>query len=91
MFNINPLLLIDFYKATHDKQLPKGMTKSVSYFTPRMSRVKRWDKVVFFGLQSFIKIYLIDYFNKNFFGRPKKEVVDEYKYYMELTICIIHY
>lgn len=86
MFNINPLLLIDFYKATHDKQLPKGMTKSVSYFTPRMSRVKRWDKVVFFGLQSFIKTYLIDYFNKNFFGRSKDEVVNEYKHYMELTL-----
>lgn len=86
MFNINPLLLIDFYKATHDKQFPKGMTKSVSYFTPRGSRVPRWNSVVFFGLQSFIKTYLIDYFNKNFFGRSKDEVVNEYKHYMELTL-----
>ena len=86
MFNINPLLLIDFYKATHDRQFPIGMTKSVSYFTPRGSRVPRWNSVVFFGLQAFIKTYLIDYFNKYFFGRNKKEVVDEYNHYMELTL-----
>lgn len=82
MFNINPLLLIDFYKATHDKMLPKGMTKSVSYFTPRMSRIKRWNNVVVFGLQAFIKTYLIDYFNKNFFGKTRDQVVNEYIYYM---------
>ena len=57
---INPMLLIDFYKAVHAEMLPKGITKSVSYFTPRMSRVNRWDKVVMFGLQGFIKNYLID-------------------------------
>ena len=39
---INPMLLIDFYKAVHAEMLPKGITKSVSYFTPRMSRIKRW-------------------------------------------------
>ncbi len=26
-----------FYKAVHAEMLPKGITKSVSYFTPRMS------------------------------------------------------
>lgn len=83
MFNIGPMLLIDFYKATHDKQLPKGMTQSVSYFTPRMSRVKRWDSIVVFGLQAFIKHYLIDYFNKNFFRRDRDAVMTEYGHYME--------
>ena len=56
---INPMLLIDFYKAVHAEMLPKGITKSVSYFTPRMSHVNRWDKVVMFGLQGFIKNYLL--------------------------------
>ena len=64
--NINPMLLIDFYKATHDLMLPKNMTKSVSYYTSRMSRIKRWDKAVFFGLQGTCKEYLIKYFNENF-------------------------
>lgn len=36
----NPLLLIDFYKSTHHEQYPKGLTKMVSYFTPRMSRLE---------------------------------------------------
>ena len=80
---INPMLLIDFYKAVHAEMLPKGITKSVSYFTPRMSRVKRWDKVVMFGLQGFIKNYLIDYFNEEFFGRPFDEVIEDYKRVMD--------
>lgn len=60
MNRTNPMLLIDFYKAVHAEMLPKDITKSVSYFTPRMSRIDRWDKVVMFGLQGFIKTYLID-------------------------------
>ena len=67
--NINPMLLIDFYKAVHAEMLPQKITKSVSYFTPRMSRVDMWDKVVHFGLQGFCKKYLIEYFNENFFNR----------------------
>ena len=55
MRRMNPMLLIDFYKGVHAEMLPKGISKSVSYFTPRMSRVNRWDKVVMFELQGFIK------------------------------------
>ena len=86
MFNVGPMLLIDFYKATHDRQLPSGMTQSVSYFTPRMSRVKRWDSVVVFGLQAFIKNYLIDYFQRYFFRKDRDEVITEYGHYMENTL-----
>lgn len=86
MFRTNALLLKDFYKAIHCELLPKGMTKSVSYYTPRMSRVRMWDGVVNFGLQAFCKTYLIDYFNENFFNRPEDEVVEEYKHYIELTM-----
>ncbi len=82
----NPMLLIDFYKAVHAEMLPKNITKSVSYFTPRMSRVKRWDKVVMFGLQGFIKTYLIDYFNEEFFGKPFEEIIYEYKRIMDASL-----
>lgn len=82
----NPMLLIDFYKAVHAEMLPKNITKSVSYFTPRMSRVKRWDKVVMFGLQGFIKTYLIDYFNEEFFDKPFKEIIYEYKRIMDASL-----
>lgn len=86
MVNTNPMLLIDFYKAVHAEMLPKGITKSVSYYTPRMSRVKRWDKVVMFGLQGFIKTYLIDYFNEYFFKRPFADVMFEYKRVMDASL-----
>lgn len=79
MYKINSLLLKDFYKAVHSEMLNPGMTKSVSYYTPRKSRVNRWPKVVNFGLQMFIKNWLIDEFNENFFNRPEGEVVAEYK------------
>ena len=91
MYKINSLLLKDFYKAVHGDMIPKGMTKSVSYYTPRKSRVNRWDKVVNFGLQMFIKNWLIDEFNENFFGRSKDSVVSEYKrvmdYSMGMGVC----
>lgn len=86
MNKTNPMLLIDYYKAVHAEMLPEKMTKSVSYFTPRMSRIGRWDKVVMFGLQGFIKTYLIDYFNREFFKRPFGEVVAEYQRVLDNTL-----
>lgn len=86
MNKTNPMLLIDYYKAVHAEMLPEKMTKSVSYFTPRMSRIGRWDKVVMFGLQGFIKTYLINYFNKEFFERPFGEVIAEYKRVLDNTL-----
>lgn len=86
MKNTNPLLLIDFYKAVHSDMLPKKITKSVSYFTPRMSRIDRWQEVVMFGLQAFIKTYLIDYFREEFFSRPKEAVVGEYARVMDASL-----
>ena len=65
--DINTLLLKDFYKACHSEMIPQNMTKSVSYFTPRKSRIDMWPTVVNFGLQAFIKEWLIENFNKNFF------------------------
>jgi len=86
MKNYNPLLLLDFYKTTHHEQYPKGLTKIVSYYTPRMSRIKDDDKLVMFGLQAFIKEYLIKEFNENFFKRDKTEVLNEYKRVIDCTL-----
>jgi len=44
------------------------------------------DKVVAFGFQGFVKEYLIDYFNKYFFSRPKEEVVEEYRRFLKYTL-----
>lgn len=86
MYRINPLLESDFYKQVHWNQYPKGITKVVSYFTPRMNRLKRVNCVVMFGLQSFIKEYLIHDFNEYFFARPKEEIIKEYRHIMDNTL-----
>ena len=83
---INPMLLCDFYKTVHSDMINPKMTKSVSYYTPRMSRIKRWDSVVNFGLQMFIKTYLIEYFNRYFFERPENEVVSEFERVLDNTL-----
>lgn len=89
---MNPLLLVDSYKIHHTKMYPEGMTKLYSNFTPRKSRIPGIDKVVVFGIQHFIKEYLIKQFNEHFFGTGalrtiiangsnalKKTKIDEYK------------
>lgn len=86
MNKYNPLLLIDFYKSTHHEQYPIGLTKMVSYYTPRMSRLEDVDKVTFFGLQAFIKEYLIEGFNEYFFNRDEDEVVAEYERVLNATL-----
>lgn len=45
-----------------------------------------WNKVVMFGLQAFIKVYLIDYFNNEFFSLPLDEVVGEYERVLNATL-----
>ncbi len=84
--NINPMLLCDFYKTVHSDMINPKMTKSMSYYTPRMSRVNRWDKVVMFGVQMFCKTWLIDYFNENFFALSEEEVVNEYTRVLDATL-----
>ena len=84
--NINPLLVKDFYKATHADCYPTGITRLVSYYTPRMSRLEGQNKLVMFGLQGFIKEFLIDSFQQNFFARDKQEVLDEYSRILNATL-----
>ena len=80
------MLMCDFYKIVHSDMINPKMTKSMSYYTPRMSRIKRWDSVVNFGLQMFMKTYLIDYFNKYFFERPENEVTEEFERVLDFTL-----
>lgn len=82
----NPLLLIDFYKATHHEQYPKDIAKLVSYYTPRLSRLSDIDQVPFFGLQGFIYEYLVNGFNNYFFARPLSTVLREYEIIMDHTM-----
>ncbi len=86
MYRINPLLESDFYKQVHYNQYPKDVARVVSYFTPRMSRLKEQNTLVMFGLQSFIKEFLIEDFNEFFFKRDKQAVIAEYKRLLDNTL-----
>jgi nicotinamide phosphoribosyltransferase len=85
-----PILLKDGYKVGHKFQYPDNTTLVYSNLTPRKSRVvtprrdgaestKSNDHVVFFGLQYFIKEYLMHQFDANFFKMPKEEALRLYK------------
>lgn len=92
MMKINPLTCIDFYKADHRSQYPEATEMVYSNFTPRSDKLftalpDYWDgKVVQFGLQGFIKWFLIDTFNEEFFNKPKEEVVKVYKRRMDNSL-----
>ena len=75
---MNPLLYTDGYKVDHRRQYPEGTTLVYSNWTPRKSRIEGVEEVVFFGLQYFIKKYMIEDFNTNFFNQPKDEICKRY-------------
>ena len=76
---MNPLLLADFYKVGHPVQCPKGITWAASNWIPRRSRLPQANEVVVFGMNYFIKRYLLGAFDTEFFTRPLESVVAEYR------------
>lgn len=86
---INPLTAIDFYKTDHRRQYPKGTTEVYANFTARSGKLARVikesydNKIVFFGLQYFVKDFLINSWNEHFFKKSKSEVVSDYKRRMD--------
>ncbi len=90
--NINPLTCIDFYKADHRRQYPEGTTEVYANFTPRNSSLAKVikesydNKVLFFGLQYFIKDFLINAWNEGFFKQNKDKVVAAYKRRMDCSL-----
>lgn len=53
---LSPILTVDSYKTSHFNQYPEGTSRVSSYIEPRGGR---FDEAVFFGLQAFIKAYLL--------------------------------
>jgi nicotinamide phosphoribosyltransferase len=74
-----PILNSDSYKQFHHLMYPMGMTKLYSNMTPRSFKRLGNTHAVWFGLQYYIKEYLISQWNELFFDQPLKEVVAEYK------------
>lgn len=83
---ITPIFLIDFYKAGHINQYPKGITQVWSNWTPRTSRDPNTKKVINFGLTYFLKKYLLEDFQKHFFDVPLDVILAEYKNVISSTL-----
>lgn len=84
-------LSIDYYKADHRRQYPKGSREVYSNFTPRSAHYFQGsmffdNKVVIFSIQLFIKDYLIREWNETFFNIPKEIAVTTYKHFMDNTL-----
>lgn len=76
----NVILYTDGYKLGHHNQYPKGTTLVYSNLTPRSNKYfPNADGATVFGIQYFIKKYLIEEFNRNFFDKPESEVVAKFK------------
>ena len=90
---LNPLHLIDFYKANHFKFYGSETEYLYNNFTPRSTKYLEKiagtdDKIVLFGLQYFIKYFLIDTWNSEFFNKPKEEVIRKYKRRMDNALGV---
>lgn len=85
---INPVLLTDFYKVSHRPQFPKDTHYIASTWTARRSYMPDVDHTVVFGLQHFIRKYLINYFYDNFFVQPLNKVIDSYERIVTNTLGI---
>ena len=71
-------LLVDGYKVDHRRQYPTNSLLVFSNLTPRGTRVNGLDKVITFGLQYFMKKYLIEEWNRTFFNQPLDTVTARY-------------
>jgi nicotinamide phosphoribosyltransferase len=74
-----PILNSDSYKQFHHMMYPKGMTKLYSNMTPRSYKRLNNKYAVWFGMQYYIKEYLLDQWNHLFFNRPLGNILEQYK------------
>lgn len=86
MLDYHPFLLADFYKIGHVVQYPEDTEYTYLNWTARASRLDGVDHVVAFGFQAFIKEYLIDYFQEQFFDKTSSSVVREYQGVISKTL-----
>lgn len=76
---LNPALLCDFYKLSHGPLYPDNTSFIYSPLTPRSNKhLPLVKEVVIFGVQGFVKEWLIDYFAENFFSVDINDVIDDY-------------
>lgn len=74
------ILLTDGYKLDHRRQYPVNTRAVYSNWTPRSCYYfpEANEGAVVFGIQYFIKEYLMKRFTEDFFNKPKDEAVSEF-------------
>ncbi|MFD0799202.1 nicotinate phosphoribosyltransferase [Maribacter chungangensis] len=84
---MNALLLTDGYKTGHHQQYPQGTQQVYSNWTPRSNKYAPLgcNKVLSFG-QHYVMQWLNDYFEDNFFSKPKAAVCTELKKELSLYL-----
>lgn len=89
----SPILFADFYKPSHISMYDKRSEIVQDNMTPRNAKhfihfTDNDQRVMFAGIQGFIKWFLIDMFNNNFFNLPKEEAVADYREVCDSSIGI---
>lgn len=76
----NPETALDCYKIDHRRQYAPGVELVFSNLTPRKTYRANPppNGIVWFGLQYFIKEYLINKWNEDFFNKPKDEILKRF-------------
>lgn len=82
------ILLTDGYKLDHRRQYPENTEYVYSNWTPRSCHYypEATEGAVVFGIQYFIKEYLMKQFQQDFFNKPKDIAVAEFKRRVD-TFC----
>lgn len=93
MINMNPLFATDFYKPSHADQYNQKSEVIFSNFTPRSDKLFPHfsdddHRVVVVGTQGVAINFLVEYWNDQFFKKPKNEVIGEYVGELNLSLGI---
>ncbi|QXL90349.1 nicotinamide phosphoribosyltransferase [Salmonella phage NINP13076] len=87
----SPITFADFYKPSHISMYDKRSEIVQDNMTARNAKhfihfADNDHRVMFAGIQGFIKWFLIDMFNENFFKRSKEEAIADYKEICDISI-----
>lgn len=87
----NPIMFADWYKPSHISMYDKRSEIVQDNMTPRNMKhfihfADNDQRVMMAGLQGFIKWFLIDMFDENFFKKSKEEAIEQYKEICDLSI-----
>jgi nicotinamide phosphoribosyltransferase len=70
---------LDSYKVSHKWQYPENTEMVYSNWTIRGCRIPGVDSYVYFGIQYYIKEYLIKKWNEEFFNLPKEKALKRFR------------